>query len=131
MMGGPGMALMRVFGDLDLTEQQELKAIRIRRSLKEQAQASHEEMRGQFDAVIGELQKPNPDATKLHSIVDEAIKRMQKIAHSAVDQYLDLHQTLSPEQRATLIERLQEAKEMRHERHELKNKDFDRGAKKK
>ena len=56
---------------------------------------------------------------------------MQKIAHSAVDQYLDLHQTLSPEQRATLIERLQEAKEMRHERHELKNKDFDRGAKKK
>lgn len=103
--GFPGM-IMRAFGDLELTEQQELKAIRIRRNLQTQALEQRREMAGSIAKVADELEKPNPDATKLHGIADDVIKRISKLVHSGIDQVLELHATLSPEQRSTLTERL-------------------------
>jgi Spy/CpxP family protein refolding chaperone len=122
MFGGPGMMISRALEDLDLTEQQELQAIRIRRSIKEQAKDSREAMRADLDRVVAELEKANPDATKLHAVVDESLARMQKLAHSTVDQYLELHRTLTPEQRTALVERLRNARVMHEEmRHELRD----------
>lgn len=104
--GGPGRMMMRALHDLDLTEQQEVKAVRIRRNVQEQAQTAHQELRGSMSKVADELEKANPDAQKLHGLADEVIQRMSKIAHSAVDQLLELHATFSPEQRTRLAQHL-------------------------
>lgn len=114
--GLPGMAFMRVIDDLDLTEEQEIKAIRVRRNLREQAEEARREMDGTMGKVAVELAKANPDATKLHAIADEVIKRIQKVTHSAIDQVLELHRTLSPEQRETLANRLERIEARRDER---------------
>jgi hypothetical protein len=119
MRGGfAGKMFFRMFADLELTEQQELKAIRMRRSLQEQGQAARVETFKSLEPAIDELGKANPDSAKLHGIADEAVKRFSKIIHSAIDQALELHATLSPEQRTTLVKRAKEIHERREERME-------------
>ncbi len=116
--GFPGMFMMRLFGDLDLTEQQELQAIRARRAIKEQAQQAREESSVQIGQAIDELGKANPDSQKLHGLADQAIARFTKVAHSAIDQMLAIHATLSPEQKTTLHTRAKEMHERRMEKRE-------------
>lgn len=120
--GFPGMFMMRLFGDLDLSEQQELQAIRARRAIKEQADQAREESQVQIGQAIDELGKANPDSQKLHSLADQAIARFGKVAHSAIDQMLAIHATLSPEQRTTLHERAKEMHDRRMDRREHKEK---------
>jgi Spy/CpxP family protein refolding chaperone len=111
----PGMRLMHLAERLDLTEEQEVAAVRMRRAIREEAKLNRAEMQGAFDEVIAELQKPEPNAAKLHQLVDEATARMTKVAHSSVDKYLEFHRTLTPEQRQTLVEQAKLAKERRKE----------------
>jgi periplasmic protein CpxP/Spy len=111
--GFPGMMMLRLYADLDLSEQQELKVIRARRDLKAQAQEARKDTQASIGVAIEELNKANPDSQKMHSIADEAIKRFSKIVHSGIDQALDIHASLTPEQRAKLVERAREIQERR------------------
>jgi len=86
--GFPGMMMMRLFSDLDLTEQQELKAIRMRRDLMKQGQEAKKESFEQMGTAIEELGKASPDPAKLHGVADQAIQRFAKLVHSAIDQAL-------------------------------------------
>lgn len=124
-MGGhfPGMGLMRLIGRLDLTEQQELKAVRLRRAMADEAEQNRKEIHNAIGAVIPELEKAQPDARKLHGVVDQISERMAKMAHGAIDRYLELHATFSPEQRQTLVET---AKDF-HQRVEERMEDGDFG----
>lgn len=103
--GGPfGMKLMRLVHKLDLTEEQEVKAVRLRRQLREEHKASKLDRKQLMTDVAAELKKPQPDAQKLHGIADQMLARMNKMTHSAIDKFLELHATLTPDQRAELAD---------------------------
>jgi Spy/CpxP family protein refolding chaperone len=109
----PGMMLMNLAERLELTEEQEVAAVRMRRAIREEAKKNRQEMKASFDGVLAELEKPQPDAARLHRLVDEASARMTKLAHSSVDRYLEFHATLTPEQRQKLVEDARLMKERR------------------
>jgi Spy/CpxP family protein refolding chaperone len=113
--GLPGMRMLSMAQRLDLSEEQEVAAVRMRRAIREEAQQNREEMKAAFDEVLKELEKPNPDPAKMHRLVDDASARMTKVAHSSVDKYLEFHRTLTPEQRKELVASAKEMKEHRKE----------------
>jgi Spy/CpxP family protein refolding chaperone len=113
MGGGPGMRLLHLAETLDLTEQQEVMAVRVRRTLREEMKANKDQMKGTFDEVLLELERPEPDTAKLHRLVDDISTRMTKVAHLSVDEYMKLHRTLSEEQRQQLVDRARLMKEER------------------
>lgn len=119
----PGMGLMRLLSRMDLTEQQEVKAVRLRRAMADEAEQSRKEVHQLVATAIPELEKAQPDARKLHGLVDQISEKMSKVAHSAIDKYLELHATFTPEQRQTLVE---SAKTF-HERAERRMNDDDFG----
>ena len=102
--GMMGMHLMHLAERLNLTEQQEVQAVRMRRAIRKQAKANKQEMRDAFKSVLLELEKENPDPAKLHKLVDDATARMNKLGHASVDEYLEFHRTLSVEQRQELVD---------------------------
>jgi hypothetical protein len=79
--------------------------IHIRKNLMAQGKELRQELQPQVSQVFDELEKPAPDAAKLHGIADDVLKRITRITHSAIDQALALHATFSPEQRETLVTR--------------------------
>lgn len=111
--GMPGMAFLRMLGDLDLTEAQELQAVRARRLVRDEMKEAHEATAASMGRVIAELEKPAPDAGAIHGVADEALGRLQKIVHLAIDQYLALHATFSPEQRQQVAAQAKEMNERR------------------
>ena len=127
--GGPGarggfgaMRLMRFIHDLDLTEAQEVKVVRLRRQLRETHQAQREAMRSDMDAVMSELEKPTPDRAAIRATVDRALERMRTNAYQAVDAFLDLHATLTPEQRAQIKTRVAEVRDRAERRRDRRGR---------
>ena len=111
--GGHGFPMMRVLRHLDLTEAQEIQAVKIRRALRAQHKAARAQMDATMNNVRAELGKANPNAQVLHGAVDQAMDQMKAGLHTAVDQFLVLHQTLTPEQRAKLIQAMDRMKKRR------------------
>jgi Spy/CpxP family protein refolding chaperone len=116
--GMPGLALMHVMERLDLTDQQELQLIKVRKNLHEQGKEARIEMAADVSQVLDEIEKPAPNAQKIHSIADQTIQRFSKIVHSGIDQVLAFHQTLSAEQRDTLVKEAREAQDRMRAMHD-------------
>lgn len=117
--GGPGFGFMRMIRQLDLTEEQEVKAVRLRHQMKEERKAGKADREAMMKTVATELRKPTPDAAKLHGLADTMMARMSQMTHSTIDKFLELHKTFTPEQREKLgkgIERRAERKERRGRR---------------
>ena len=112
---GGGFPLMRIMRHLDLTEEQEIQAVKIRRAMREKRKAARQEMQATMDRVRLELTKENPDPQVLHGAVDQAAAQMTAGMHEAVDQFMTMHKTFSPEQREKLIQVMDKMKQ-RHER---------------
>lgn len=115
--GGPPagpFAFLHLFRKLDLTDQQELQLIKIRKDLHRQARDLHQQMDAPVGRAIDELAKPNPDPTKIHAAADQALQGVSKLVHSGIDQFLGLYATLSPQQREKFVA---EAREIHAHRH--------------
>jgi periplasmic protein CpxP/Spy len=67
--------------------------------------ADGKEARGE---ALDEWRKAEPNAERLHALVDAQLARMSQLAHDSVDSMLEVHETLSPEQRQALADRVQE-----------------------
>ena len=113
---GRGFPLMRVLRHLDLTEEQEIQAVKMRRAMRAHHKASRELMQATMEQVKAELAKPNPDPQILHGAVDKAAEQMKSGMHQAVDQFLMLHKTMTPEQREKLVAVMDKAKDRRERR---------------
>lgn len=116
--GPPMMRLLHLAERLDLTEEQEVKAVRMRRAIRKEVKANRQQMRASYDALLLELEKQNPDPAKLHRMVDDATKRINKVMHTSVDEYLEFHKTLSDEQRQTLVDEARDMRKHRKQRRE-------------
>lgn len=64
-------------------------------------------------AVADELLSDEPDAEKLHNLVDARIDAFRAFAHKAVDTLVENHSVLTPEQRLAIRERVDECLERR------------------
>ncbi len=122
MAGGPhggggffGGRIARLMERLNLTEQQQLKAIQIRSAIKERRKDAKGSRGADMELIAAELAKPNPDKAKLHALADQRIAEMQKNMHFTIDQFLELHGTLTAEQRTQLVESLKKGK--KHKKH--------------
>ena len=113
--GGP-LAIMGLVQGLDLNDQQELQAIKIRKNLAAQGREIHKDMKVPMSQVLDELEKPAPDAAKVHAVADQALQRFSKVVHSGIDQFLALHATFTPEQREKLVTRGREMQNHHHDR---------------
>src|SRR5688572_14892154 len=103
--------MMRVLRDIQLTEQQEDMAFEITHDIKKRARQMRKDSAGSMSVVTTELAKPKPDAARLHSVADQKIEEMKKLAHYAIDRFLALHATLSNDQRQQLVKRLEKMEE--------------------
>src|SRR5205823_5525470 len=92
--------------------------IKIRKNLRAQGKEAHVEMGASVSQVLDEIEKPQPDAVKVHGIADQAIQRFSKIVHSGIDQLLAFHQTLTQQQRDTLVKEGREAQDRMRQFHE-------------
>ena len=115
--GGGGFPMMRMLRHLDLTEEQEIQAVKMRRAMREQKKSIRTEMEATMANVRAELSKENPDAAVLHAAVDRAADQMKAGLHTTVDQFLTLHKTFTPEQREELVKIMDRVKERRGRRH--------------
>lgn len=104
--GGP-MKMLRLMEGLDLTEQQELELVRIRRALREERRAARAEMQARVKALVAELDQETPNPQLFHAFIDDVSARRTKAMHDTVDRFLKLHATLTPAQRAELSEKLE------------------------
>ena len=62
--------------------------------------ATHEEFKRQWDAE-------KMDAARLHSLVDARMEELRRVLHTAVDGVVEVHDTLTPDQRRALTARLE------------------------
>ncbi len=62
--------------------------------------AAHEEFKGQWSA-------DRMDADRLHALVDARVEDLRRVLHTTVDGLVETHDTLTPEQRRAVIERLE------------------------
>lgn len=93
--------------DLDATPAQrtQINAVKDRMLA---AAMSHRETRQQtHDAFVAEWKAERPDAAKLHALVDQRAAELTAMAHQAVDAAVEVHDALTPEQRAKVTRKLE------------------------
>lgn len=103
-MGGPGLRLFRLIRDLDLTEEQEVALVKLRRSLKDERSALRETADEDAKVLAAELAKATPNANEINRLIEKRSQALTKMAKDAAEKFLAFHQTLTPAQRKTLSE---------------------------
>lgn len=116
--GFGGHVFHRVLRNLDLTEEQEVMAVRLMREMREEGRVQREAHRAELEALRAQLGVEQPDATRLHAMLDEEAQARTKLGHQAIDRFLEFHATLSAEQRAELVTMLEKLEERRRQWHE-------------
>jgi Spy/CpxP family protein refolding chaperone len=116
--GGRGFGVHRIVRSLDLTEAQEVLAVRLMRQLREERRAMRASHLAELQSLKAEVASSQPDAERLHALLDQMAKERTQFAHEAVDKFLELHATLSAEQRAELVGKIEKMEERRRRWHE-------------
>jgi Spy/CpxP family protein refolding chaperone len=59
------------------------------------------------EAFLAEWKADEPDAARLHALVDQRAAELTALAHQAVDAAVEVHDTLTPEQRAKVARKIE------------------------
>jgi protein CpxP len=80
-------------------------------AVKDRLLADGLKLRGDREALHGELlaawKGETVDRARLHQLVDQRIDALRALAHEAVDGVADVHDVLTPEQRAQVAKKLE------------------------
>jgi Spy/CpxP family protein refolding chaperone len=93
--------------DVDATPEQRTRIHAVKDRLLaagQKARAGHEAAHA---ALHAEWKAEQPDAAKLHALVDERIEEMRALGHEAVDGGVEVHGILTPEQREKLTRKVE------------------------
>jgi periplasmic protein CpxP/Spy len=93
--------------DVDATPAQREKVQSIVKVLLAEGQALRGAHGADPAALLETWKSEAPDAAKLHALVDERAAAMTAFAHRAADAALEVHATLTPEQRAQLARKME------------------------
>ncbi|WP_163995449.1 Spy/CpxP family protein refolding chaperone [Pyxidicoccus caerfyrddinensis] len=94
--------------DLDATDAQRQSINAVKDRLFDDGVQLMEEQHSARDEAFAQLASDAPDAQKLHSLVDARIDAMRAFAHKMTDAALEVHGTLTPEQRKELATEFRE-----------------------
>ena len=100
--------------DLDATPAQRTQIRAIEDRLLARAAAMHEGREAAGAELLAEWQSQDPDRAKLHALVDQRIDELRAFAHEAVDDGIEVHGILSPEQRAKVTRKLERIRRTHH-----------------
>ncbi len=93
--------------DLDATPAQRTQIHAIKDRLLAKAAAMHQGREADGAELLAEWQSQSPDRAKLHALVDQRIDELRALAHEAVDDGIEVHGILTPEQRAKVTKKLE------------------------
>lgn len=94
--------------EIDATDSQRVKVNELKDDLMADGMKMREAKREMKDDVLALWNTENPDAAQAHAMVDARIEEMRKFGHEMADAALELHKTLTPEQRKELAEKVKE-----------------------
>ena len=108
----PGAGLARAMSQLDLTEAQDQALADLKEEVRAEMMAGHSERKG--DAV-DQLLAGRIDRAEMHRQIDEEAARRTAMAHRITDRVLDIYDSLSPDQKAQLVDLIEEHQERREQ----------------
>jgi Spy/CpxP family protein refolding chaperone len=121
--GFGGHGFHELIRSLNLTEDQKTLAM----ELREEGRADHEANKANKDAIVEammlELEKPQPDTKKVHDLIDDMLDQKREEAHERADAVLELHATFSDDQRAAFVDGMRDLKD----EHEARREDHEGG----
>jgi periplasmic protein CpxP/Spy len=94
--------------DLEATDDQRVKVNAVKDRLFDEAMSFRDDNKDARKAAIAEFMRDEPDAKKLHALVDARIDEARKMMHDTVDGMVEVHAVLTPEQRAELASMIEE-----------------------
>ncbi|QSQ23782.1 Spy/CpxP family protein refolding chaperone [Pyxidicoccus parkwayensis] len=94
--------------DLDATDAQRQSINAVKDRLFDEGAQLMEEQHSARAEAFEQLASDKPDAQKLHALVDARIDAMRAFAHKMTDAALEVHGTLTPEQRKELADEFRE-----------------------
>jgi protein CpxP len=92
--------------DLKATPEQRQKITAVKDRLLAQGKAMRGDHRANVKEALGLWEASSFDSARALALVDNRIDAMRAMAHEAVGAVADVHQTLTPEQRAQVAKRL-------------------------
>jgi Spy/CpxP family protein refolding chaperone len=93
--------------DLDATPAQRTQITAVKDRMLAAAQSHRETRQATRDAFVAEWKAEKPDAARLHALVDQRAAEMTAMAHQAVDAGVEVHDALTPEQRAKVTRKIE------------------------
>ncbi len=93
--------------DLDATPDQRAKILAVKDRMLDAAKAVHADQAATHQAFLEAWKSEKPDAAKLHQLVDQRVEEMRKLAHQAVDAGVEVHDTLTADQRAKVTKKIE------------------------
>ena len=92
--------------DLDATPEQRTRVLALAERLLREGAAARDGHHEAVKALAGQWGQATPDAAAVHALVDARLDAVRKLAHQAADAGLELHGTLTPEQRAKVARKI-------------------------
>jgi periplasmic protein CpxP/Spy len=93
--------------DVDATPEQRARVHAVKDRLLESVRTAREQRGADHAELLAAWRSPTPDAAALHARVDERLDALRAMAHQAVDGALEVHQTLTPDQRERLAAKVE------------------------
>ncbi|MBX7099537.1 MAG: Spy/CpxP family protein refolding chaperone [Myxococcaceae bacterium] len=93
--------------DLDATPQQRTQVEALSKKFVADVKPVLAQGEGTRDALVAEWKKSEPDATKVHAVIDGQLDAVKALVHSVADSALEVHRLLTPAQRDDVTKRLE------------------------
>ncbi len=92
--------------DLKATDAQRAQILALKDKLLKDVAALHQGQADAKKALLAQWDSATPDRAAVHALVDARIDALRAFAHEAADAGLDLHGTLTPDQRARISKKV-------------------------
>ena len=93
--------------DLDATPDQRSHIHDVKDRMLASAQKIHKDGDATRQAFLEAWKSPSPDRTRLHALVDARADAFRALAHEAIDAGIEVHDTLTPEQRDRITRKIE------------------------
>jgi Spy/CpxP family protein refolding chaperone len=99
---------------LDLTDAQRADLDQIKEEFMAKAEQMHADKDTMKADILAQLEKEEMDADALKQIADLHRARMDEFIDLGIDRLVDFHKTLTPEQKAKLVQKLEDCERWHH-----------------
>ena len=102
---------------LSLDDQQKVKLEAIHEAMRQAREEFRDERASLFDELEAQIKSDQLDQAKVLQLFEQRLNRMNQAAPQIIAKVAELHATLTPEQKAKIIEHLDHIKERMQDHH--------------